>query len=847
MKISLNSIRRFNEKYGCAGDIAPQGVEALVAKINAQLGAIDEVLPIGEAYKGIIIARVMACEKHTDADKLHVCLIDDGGVAQNVKRDKDGWVQVVCGAPNVREGLTVAWLPPGSTVPESYGKDPFVLEIRELRGVVSNGMLASPKELGLSDSHDGILEIHQELAPGTDFAEAFGLNGDVVLDIENKMFTHRPDLFGFLGVSRELAGIHGLSFKSPAWYVTSPEFPAKTGPELKLSVDNEVPELVPRFTMAAMSDIQVWQSPVWLQVELAKYGQKPINNIVDYTNYFMLLTGQPLHAYDYDKVAALSKGDGAHIVVRQPKKGEKVKLLNGKEIEPRQEAVMIATNKQLIGVGGVMGGSDTEVDFDTKNIILECGNFDMYSTRRTAMAHGLFTDAGTRFTKGQSPLQNLAVLAKIVDEISQYAGGNLAGEVVDLNNLPAEVLEHQSLHAAVTVSAEFINSRLGINLPAAEIATLLQNVEFNVQLTGEDLVVQAPFWRADIELPEDIVEEVGRLYGYDHLPLMLPDRIIEPTKKNRLLDVKAGLRAVLVKAGANELLTYSFVHGDLLDKVGQDKSMAFQLSNALSPDLQYYRLSLTPSLLEKVHPNHKAGHDAFAIFELGKAHVVGIENQEGIPEEFERLALVVSADKKAASRFAGAAYYQARTYLVNLLQDLGLTDDLRFVPPENETDSDMVYYDNGRAASVYVGETLVGCIGEYKSLVRRALKLPDFCAGFELDLTQLLKLQKGKPYLPLPRFPKVTQDITLRVPRQLTYQQVFDVAWEALKKDSPRNVLADLDPLDIYQPDDNPEFKNISLRLRIADYERTLTDQEVNKLLDAVAAEAKDKLKAERV
>jgi phenylalanyl-tRNA synthetase beta chain len=362
MKISLNTIRFLNEKFHSAGDPAPEGVNALVEKIGSQLGEVEETIEIGKKYDGVIIVKVVSCEKHPDADRLHVCMVDDGGVANDAPRDEDGLVQVVCGAPNVKAGVTVAWLPPGATVPSTYDNDPFVLEARELRGVVSNGMLASPKELAIGDSHEGLLLIDEDVAPGTPFAEYFNLKDDVVIDIENKMFTHRPDCFGWIGVAREIAGIQGQKFTSPEWYRSDASIEPPQLSTLPLEVRNEIPELVPRFTAVALSDVSIGPSPVWLQVALSKYGLRPISNIVDLTNYYMLLTGQPLHAYDYDKVRALDGGDKATLVVRKPHDAEKLTLLNGKEIEPRKDAIMIATESQAIGLGGVMGGGNTEVD-----------------------------------------------------------------------------------------------------------------------------------------------------------------------------------------------------------------------------------------------------------------------------------------------------------------------------------------------------------------------------------------------------------------------------------------------------------------------------------------------------
>lgn len=852
MKLSLNTIRFVNKHYGTAGEPAQDGVDELVRRIGAQLGAVEEVTSFGKRFERVVIAKVVSCEKHPDADKLHVCTIDDGGITPDVSRDEQGYVQVVCGAANVREGLLVAWLPPGTTVPNTHGKDPFVLEAREIRGQVSNGMLASAHELGIGDDHSGILEVDADAAPGTSFAVAYNLVGEAIIDIENKMFTHRPDCFGFLGVAREIEGIHRRSYKSPDWYVSAPEFPGVEADELRLEVRNELPELVPRFSAITMRDVTVKPSPVWLQILLTSVGVRPINNIVDYTNFFMLETGQPLHAYDYDKVVAQDPGaDHATIVVRHPAKDEEVVLLGGKAVKPRQEAILIATATRSIGIGGIMGGAETEVGDTTKNIILECANFDMYSIRRTAMEHGLFTDAFTRFSKGQSPLQTLAVLAKIVDEIRQYAGGKVASGVHDDNHVPAEVLERNSINPPVKLTDEFVNARLGEKLSAEDMAGLLRNVEFDVRLNGNELTVTAPFWRTDIEIAEDLVEEIGRLYGYDHLPVELPRRSIKPAQRDADLSLKSKVRDVLSKAGANEVLTYSFVHGNLLERVGQDKEKAFELSNALSPDLQYYRLSLTPSLLERVHANIKAGYDEFALFEIGKSHVKGLNDEENVPREFNRVALVFAAEPKTAARnYRGAAFYQARTYLTNLLQAFGRDTDMNLTPlSQADFGGHFVIeqmtkpYDPKRSSVIVKDGLVMGVLGEYRQSVARALKLPAFSAGFEIFQSYL---SSGVPrqYVPLSRFPKVQQDISLRVSGDITYQQLADELAAGLKELAGQDLRTDLTPLDIYQKD---AAKHFTFRLTAAHYGKTLKAAEINALLDNLAARAKEKFNAERI
>ncbi len=833
-------------------DLTKKPIAELVDRIGSQLGAIEEVISLQEQYAGVLVARIVSCEDHPDSDHMHVCMIDDGGKAEGAERDENGHVRVVCGAPNVREGLLVAWLPPGSTVPSTYHHDPFVLEARKLRGVVSNGMLASAKELGISDDHDGILEVDEDVQPGTAFAEAYHLN-DHIIDIENKMFTHRPDCFGVLGVYREVAGIYHQAFEGPDWYTSDKYSLDSEATALPLEVTNELPELVPRFVMIPMSGIEVKPSPIWLQVHLMRAGIRPINNVVDITNYLMYLTGQPLHAYDYDKVKALTDGDAASVTVRYPKKGEKAKLLNGKEIEPREKAIMITSGDHLIGVGGIMGGSETEVDDSTKNIILECATFDMYSVRRTSMANGLFTDAVTRFNKGQSPLQNIRVIAKAVHEVRALAAGKVAGDLADDNHVQ-EATERGSLYAPVVAEREFINARLGLHLTADEMKLLLENVEFVVEVNGEELTIKAPFWRTDIEIPEDVVEEVGRLYGYDHLPLDLPKRSITPAVKNEMLDLKSRARTALARSGANEVLTYTFVHGNLFDKAGQDKSLAFQLSNALSPDLQYYRLSLTPSLLDLVHANIKAGYDEFALFELNAVYGKSELDEEGLPTEFARVSLVVAAEPKTASKsYAGAAYYQARNYLEALMSEFALNGQLTYKPLGDTDFSEHKLFDQmtkpfepKRSAVVFNGKFLVGVVGEYKASVASALKLPAFTAGFEIFGSALSK-GGAKPYVQLPRFPKVEQDISLKVPISLSYGELYEFANASLQEVLPEQARAALNPVDIYQRPDDAEHKQVTLRLRVASFERTLKAEEVNGMLDAVADKAKERFGAERI
>lgn len=820
MKISVNWLREYVD--------IDLSVDDLVEKIGAQLGAVEEVIDLNPKYKGIVIAKVVECEKHPNADKLSLCKIDDGKKVKGVERDKDGLVQVVCGAPNVKAGMLVAWLPPGATVPASYSKDPFVLEARELRGKVSNGMLASASELDLGDDHSGIAELSWG-EPGDDFAKVYGLD-DQIIDVENKMFTHRPDCFGLIGVAREIAGITGQKFTSPDVYIPKVK-PPKSQSQLELTVKNSIPKLVPRFMAQVSEGVESITSPIWMQAYLARVGMKPINYIVDVTNYVMYLTGQPLHAYDYDKLLALqagarSKEQGVSLETRLSRKGDTLKLLNGKTIKfDDTETILITSHDVPVGVGGVMGGADTEVDENTKNIVLECANFDMYAIRRASMRHGLFTDAVTRFNKGQSPLQNPAILYKAGDWVRQYSGK--VGITVD---------EHATLQKpiAVHVTEQFINDRLGLDIDKKAMARLLTNVEFKVAINGPTLAVTPPFWRTDIEIPEDIVEEVGRLYGFDHLPLQLPKRSVKPPAKNDLLQLKQTIRQILSAAGANELLTYNFVHGKLIDAVGQDKKQAYKLSNALSPDLQYYRLSLTPSLLEKVHPNIKAGHDEFALFEIGKAHNKQ-HSEDNLPKELQKLAFVYA--NKTVSQ--SAAYYRAKAYVLQLAQKLGT--DISFRTPKGIYQT-LKPFAEGRYAEIIDKDSVaIGVVGEYKNSVRRVLKLPENCAGFEISVAKL-PTSSAVQYQPLSRYPSVSQDITLKVDTKHDFADVQQVLEQSLANCEEQ---IELTPTSIFQKDKT--HKNYTFHVEATSYKRTLQAEYVNDLLDQAAKAAKSKLGATRV
>ena len=843
MKVSLNVIKQLINF-----ELPP--VDELVRRINQQLGSVEQVENLAERYRGARVVRVVECAKHPNADRLSVTKIDDGMAVPNVPRDENGLVQVVCGAPNVQAGMWAVWLPPASTVPASILEgEPFTLDARKLRGVLSQGMLAAADELAIGTDHEGVVALTprdlpagKALQPGADFAALFGLD-DYVLDIENKMFTHRPDCFGQLGVAREIAGILHQPFTSPTWYNLEQVF--GDSDSLPLTVSNDIPQLVPRFMAVAIRGVQVAPSPFWLQCQLVAMGAKPINNIVDATNYVMLMTAQPTHAYDYDTL------HGGQLGVRMARQGETLALLSGKTIELTPDDIVIADGQGPVALGGIMGGSRTAVSATTTTIVLECATFDMYAVRKMAMRHGVFTDALTRFNKGQSPLQNAAVLNRLIGMV----GGEQASHVVDSKPFTSEhggILDEYFAGkyepATIDITSRFINQRLGSHLTENDICTLLNNVEIHSHGPENELgyiCLQVPFWRTDLETKEDIVEEIGRLHGFDTVPRQLPMRRIQPARKNPRRELKRVVREALARAGANEVLSYSFVHERVLRGAGQDPAQAFRLSNALSPDLQYYRLSVLPSLLDKVHANIKAGHSEFMLFEIGKGHTKARMGEDGLPAEQSLIDLVYSSKKPRA----GAAFYRVRATLDQLAHDSGLT--LVYTPVTAAQD-DPVYapFDINRSAHVWVEGSeaasqserqLIGVVGELRPAVVKHFKLPDYTAAASLHLDVMEQVWRDTVvhYQPMSRYPTTARDISIQTSTEVTYNELVQAVSSAMTRASetyPDVTIRDLTPLSIYKATPDASHQTTTFRLTLSSSQATLSAERVRSIIRTVFA-----------
>lgn len=819
MKISVNWLKKFVLEL-------PE-IDELTNLIGSRLVEIEAIEDLGKKYKDVLVAKVVSAEKIEGSDHLSLCLVDDGRVNQLVERNQDGLIQVVCGAPNVQAGMFVAWLPPQSVVPETFSGEQFKLDARKLMGYLSNGMIASLRELDLGDEHDGILELPVELlgeklTPGASFAEIYELN-DYILEVENKSLTHRPDCFGIIGFAREVAGILGKKFTTPSWIIESGLDDSQI--DIKLNIEDT--ELCMNYQVAVL-DVNTVINSNNLTLEktyLLRSGMRPISTVVDLTNYLMLLTGQPLHAFDYDKLVAVSGSqEAAEITVRNAKDQEELLLLDGRKIKMRSGDIVIAAGGDggvSIGLAGAMGGASTEIDEDTKRIIVESATFNLYNLRNTQMRHGIFSEAITRFTKGQPASLASPVLGRFV--------GLLGQDGAKLNGLAGVDNSDRQL-SKVVVNLDNLNHILGTNFSSEEVILTLENVGFVCEAKSQagELEITVPSWRTDVAIEEDIAEEIGRLNGYDNISLVLPKRDFSAIEPSQIDKLQQEIRLIISSAGANEVLTYSFVHGDVLKQVGQNPQNSYRIVNSISPDLQYYRQSLMPSLLAKINQNIRSGFDDFTLFELNKIthKALGLD-EDDVPTEQKNLALVYTAKK------GENAFYSAKKYLDFMLGKLNIVAQYSdFELADDLTDA---LYEPKRSATVQVefnGQKIeLGVIGEFKGTVQRGLKLPEATAGFEINIDKLL-LAKGnaiRRFEPISKFQSVERDMSIKLTKSVKFAEVEQSFAQKIKTLAEGNLKIKFTPLDIYS--DNDQTKSLTLRLTISPTDRTLSGDEIHEIM----------------
>ncbi len=835
MRVSINSIKKLTE--------VKIPVDKLEDLFDRTIGEVEEVIDLGKRYKKVLIAEIKEVKDHPDADKLNIYQVDIGESEQ---------VQVVAGDKSLEVGDKVAYFPPNTKVPYNPHPEKYdgIVKKVKLRGVESNGMLASAKELDISNNHLEVMRLNDEKGqnakPGELFAEVYGLN-DTVFDIENKALTNRPECFGLIGMAREIAGIQGIEFKTPDWfkywkegdYKPLIDLTTEGVEEIKVRVKNEVPELCPRYMAIALDNIEVKKSPVWLQIELMKSGMRAVNNIVDITNYVMLMTGQPLHAFDMDKILerdATPEDDVPEILVRTARKGEKITVIDGKTHTLDKDIVVITDGVSPIAIGGVMGGVDTEVDENTKRIILESASFDLYSIRRTSMKTGIVSDAVVRYSRNQDPEQCEPAMLKAVDMMRSLASAEIKSESYDSYPNPRE-------SRTIEIQLGHVNKRIGKEFTAEEVKEILDNVELYTEIDGERLKIQIPTYRQDLNIKEDIYEEIARLYGFDNIPLESPTRLVKTVSQNKHIQLKNRVREMLASYNCYEILTYNFIGIELYEKANLDrvlKKYGYRLKNALSPELEYMRTCITPSLLDKVRDNQNSGYGEFGLFEFNKYHLKTVmdSKEEKLPYEFKSLAMVYNAnDIISSKKYDGSPYYIVKKYLDELLETLNSKEVQYEHVDKRKYKEDLplwlknmvwMYQKGAYGVITYEMERkkyYLGIIGEFCPHAKSKFKLPEYSAGFELNIESLQNIvDYQENSMKISKYPKVMQDLCFVLDEDVPYSVVIEGMEEILRDN---DLIWEIEPVDIYKGDNDSEKKQMTVRLTLQHEDKVLDQKDI--------------------
>jgi phenylalanyl-tRNA synthetase beta chain len=761
------------------------------ADVLTRLGVEVESLTLVDLSQ-IVIGKVLEQVKHpTSRNDLWVHQVDIGGKT----------LQIIAGAPNAVPGSLVPVALPGTTVPNGTP-----VKDTKIAGYDAKGMLCSSDELLLGGDHsERKILILDSGKPGDPLTTV--IPSQAIMEAE--ITSNRPDEMGHLGVARELAA--GLD--RPMQRDFMPAFTGTADPPgrdlVKVAIDD--PDLCRRYIGGVIKDVKVGPSPGWMQRRLRACGVRPINNIVDITNYVLLEYAQPLHAFD------LARLTGPEIHVRRARAQERLLCLDGVERELTPEMLVIADATRPVAVAGVIGGEESAVTSDTTDILLESANFDGPSIRQTSRALGLRTEASARFERALPPELALAGARRAASLIAELAGGKVHREWADVYPRPQEPVR-------VNLRPALIDDVLGTHVPLEEAESILKRLNFHVKVQGDgEWDVLPPVFRLDVTIPEDLVEEVGRVYGYDRVPPTLPGRRhdrwtpLEPSVDRRL-DVA---RDVLAGAGFTETWNPALVSGKRLEDL-RISAHAMRVMNALSDDMDTLRTSLLPSLVDAAALNHDRGRLDVRLYEIAEAYLARVGEKNGEqPEEPLRLAALASAGASAAE--GGAAFYRLKSVLDETIGSLS-------APPCTYQRAAAQLFHPGRCAAVVMDGRQLGYVGELHPSVTAAAKLDGRYVAFEVDVEPLLAAARIPRAQPLPRFPAVERDLAVVVEETVAAGAIL-----ASIKESAGDLLEEARAFDEYRGAQVPEgYKSIAFTLTFRSPERTLTDAEVDKVMSEI-------------
>ncbi len=770
------------------------GAAALADRLAMTGTEVERVVRHGaRTTEGFVIGKVLSREQHPDADRLSVCEVDVGEAEP---------VTIVCGAPNVGAGQTVAVARPGAVMP-----DGTKLKKAKLRGVESNGMILAEDELEIGGDHNGIMRLEldpgltgRDLAAGVPLIEAL-IPGEDVLELE--ITPNRPDCLGVYGVAREVHAITGNMLTS------LPEGPPPEGDET-FSIEVQDHELCPRFTARVYRDVKVAPSPLWLKQRLSAAGQRPINNVVDITNYLMLLTGQPMHAFDMDKIR------GGKLVIRNAEQGEKVTTLDDVERVCDAQTVLVCDGEGPSAIAGIMGGAISEVSDETTSVLLEVATWNGPNIHRTSQKLALRSEASGRFEKGLSaelPLEVQDLAARLMTELT---GARLTSATIDVaGEIPPP--------RAVKLRATRLRELLGAEISVQRCSEILQRLAFEVIVEGDDVIATPPHFRAaDVTREADLIEEIARVEGVDSIPATLPAAPAAIGRLSGSQRLKRRIEDLLAANGYHEAITWSFSGQQQLTAISADGATPpaqdlLTIANPLSEDHAVMRPLALPGLLQAAQHNLARGADAVRLFEIGAVY----SGTADAPREHTTVALLLSGTAGETTwreRGADGDFYALKGVTEAVTAQAGVT--AQYVPVDSTAHP---YLIPGRAAEVRHGKTPLGWLGELHPLVAKRFDLPDTVVG-ELNLQALAALlPEPVTYEPISAFPPAREDIAVVVESTCTADEVLGVVREAGGK-----LLSDAGVFDVYEGEQvGGGRKSLAVRLTYSAPDRTLTDDEV--------------------
>jgi phenylalanyl-tRNA synthetase beta chain len=778
-------------------------VEELARRLTDAGLEVADVVRTGD-WQNVFVGQVVELRPHPNADRLVLATVDLGGERQTV----------VCGAPNVAVGQKVAFAKEGAVLIDPRSHQPAPLRRAVIRGVESAGMICSELELGLSEDHSGIMVLPDDAPLGIPLSSYLG---ETVLELEIR--PNRPDALSVLGIAREVAALSGAQVREPPL-----DYEAHGPPVRRLaSVQVEAPDLCPRYVAAVVTGVRIGPSPSWMQRRLEAAGLRPINNVVDITNYVMLEMGQPLHAFDLHKL------EGSSIVVRRAREGETLTLLDGSEARLRPDMLVIADARRPVAVAGVMGGANSEVDEGTTAVLLESATFFGPSVRRTAQALKLRTEASLRFEKGLSPLLPIYAARRAVRLMVELCGGKAARGIID-------IFPQRRRPSPVHLTAQRLRTVLGMDVPREEVERALSALGFRVGWRRPaTYVVTPPYWRTDVRIADDVAEEVARVVGYDRIPSVLRAPSLPPAEREPLRELRERLRDALAQAGMQEVITYPLSDRETLARALSPEEMEshppLRLANPMSRELEFLRTTLRAGLLRALARNQRSRPGLVALFEVGR---VFLPRPDDLPREVEMAAGVVAGprpDRWGLPRGEPADFFDAKGMLETALASLGI--EAQFVPAEHAV------FLPGSTAAVVVGRQQVGLLGQVHPEVARAFEVEGDAYLFELDLERLLPhVPGGRLYRPISRFPPVREDLAVVVDAEVPAGAVRSVI-----ESSPLVVRAEL--FDVYTGPPVPEGKkSLAFAVTYQALDRTPSDEEVARERRRIVAQLERELGA---